>query len=164
MKVKLKKLEESLDLISNSLEDLQKRRELLLKNSRDAISLSAKAIVAMHTNDMKLAQNRLKDVRKLLRELRIIAKRDLRRYLVSPETEYVEAEVLFAIINNRPIPSRKSLSVCDSSYLLGILDAIGEVKRLILDRIREGRSEVASELFSTAENVYILISPFAAYD
>ena len=154
----------SLDLISKELDDIRNRREIVLKGSRDVISLSSKSIVAMHTENKPLARALLKDARRKLVRLRKEARQDLAKYLVSPETEYVEAEVLFSIITKRRIPAFRSLSVNEASYILGLLDAIGEIKRLILDSIRVGKTDEASDLFSIAEGLYIMISPFASFD
>ncbi len=154
----------SLDLISKELDDIRNRREIVLKGSRDVISLSSKSVVAMHTENKPLARALLKDARRKLVRLRKEARQDLTKYLVSPETEYVEAEVLFSIITKRRIPGFRSLSVNEASYILGLLDAIGEIKRLILDSIRVGKTDEASDLFSIAEGLYIMISPFASFD
>ena len=154
----------SLDLISRELDDVRNRREIILKGSRDVISLSSKSIVAMHTDRKTSARALLKDAKKKLVRLRKEARQDLTKYLISPETEYVEAEVLLSIITKRRIPAFRSLSVSEASYILGLLDVIGEIKRLILDSIRMGKSDEASDLFSIAEGLYIMISPFASFD
>jgi len=41
-----------------------------------------------------------------------------------------------AVIENKEFPSLKSLKVSEESYILGLLDCIGELKRLVLDNIR----------------------------
>ena len=57
-----------------------------------------------------------------------------------------------------------SLNVKGDSYILGLLDCIGELKRLAYDKIRSGKSEDANNLFALMERIYAVLFPFAAYD
>ena len=156
--------EKSLEEISESLEDVNLRREKLLKESRDVISLSSKAIINMHTRNFKDAKRNLDSVKNVLSNLQKTSQEDLTRYLIQPEGEYVEASVLYAIVNKKPIPSRKTLNVSDHAYLFGLSDAIGETKRLVYDKIRNGKSQEAANLFEIMEKLFVLLSPFTAYD
>ena len=63
---------------------------------------------------------------------------ELRRYLITPEQEFVEAACLIAIVEKREIPLDKKLGVMPESYVLGLLDCIGELKRMVFDKIRIG--------------------------
>lgn len=160
----LQAVEESLEGISAQLDGVEEKRERLLRESRDVISLSAKAILSIHTGSLKDAHLRLGEAEALLRALRRVAVHELRRYLTPPEAEYVEASVLYAIATKEALPSYHELRVGGTSYLLGLLDCIGEVKRLVIDRIREGRTQEATTLFGLMERLYVLLSPFAIYD
>ncbi|MCP8318428.1 MAG: RNA-binding protein [Candidatus Methylarchaceae archaeon HK01B] len=157
-------IEESLSEISRELDEVEGNREKLLRESRDVISLSAKAITDIHSMDLKNASSKIDKAKELLEELRKFGTQDLHRYLIVPETEYVEASALYSIAMKKPIPSDKELEVTNVSYLLGLLDTIGEIKRRIYDEIRRGKSSEASELFTIMEQLYILLLPFAVYD
>ncbi len=157
-------VEKSLELISRELDEVQERRESILKESRDVISLASRAIVSLHVGKSKEARSQLRSAGIALEELRRVAVPDLHRYLVPPEAEFVEASILHAVESVKPIPSHKDLGVASASYLLGLLDAIGEIKRAVYDRIRQGRSGEALDLFEIMERLYVLLSPFAVYD
>lgn len=157
-------VERSLELISGELDKVEERRERILRESRDVISLASKAIVSIHVGKLKEARSHLKSGNTLLEELKKVAVQDLHRYLVPPESEFVEASVLYSIESEKGIPSCKDLGVANTSYLLGLLDAVGEIKRAVYDRIRQGRTSEALELFSIMERLYVLLSPFAVYD
>ena len=157
-------VERSLELISGELDKVEERRERILRESRDVISLASKAIVSIHVGKLKEARSHLKSANTLLEELKKVAVQDLHRYLVPPESEFVEASVLYSIESEKGIPSCKDLGVANTSYLLGLLDAVGEIKRAVYDRIRQGRTSEALELFSIMERLYVLLSPFAVYD
>ena len=81
----------------------------------------------------------------MLAEFRDYAEDDLKRYMLVPEQEFVEASVLMSIIDNSEIPGVLDLKVSGPSYTLGLLDSIGETKRMIYDRIRQGKSDDARE-------------------
>ena len=100
----------------------------------------------------------------MLAEFRDYAEDDLKRYMLVPEQEFVEASVLMSIIDNSEIPGVLDLKVSGPSYTLGLLDSIGETKRMIYDKIRQGKSDDARELFKIMEHLYSLIYPFAIYD
>jgi translin len=50
------------------------------------------------------------------------------------------------------------------SYVLGLLDCIGELKRMILDKIRIGDVDNATRVFEVMENLYLYLYPFSMYD
>jgi translin len=157
-------LQESLLTINNELKGIEERREKLLKGTRDIISLCSKSIVDQHYGKRNEAREKLTKVSTMLAEFRDYAEDDLKRYMLVPEQEFVEASVLMSIIDNSEIPGVLELKVSGPSYTLGLLDSIGETKRMIYDRIRQGRSDDARELFKIMEHLYSLIYPFAIYD
>jgi translin len=89
---------------------------------------------------------------------------NLSRYLITPGQELVEAYVFLAIIKKEQIPSVKTLGVSGESYVLGLLDCIGELKRLVYDDIRIGNSSEALRVFDIMEKLYLELGPFAVYD
>ncbi|MDA7997741.1 MAG: RNA-binding protein, partial [Nitrosopumilus sp.] len=60
--------------------------------------------------------------------------------------------------------SMKSLDVRPEPYVLGLLDCIGELKRMILDRIRAGRTGEADGVFEVMDALYMQLRQFALYD
>ena len=158
------RLMESLEMIVKELDMKISRREDLLKESRAAIALSSRAIVNMHTGKKTEAEEELIQNNDLLIDLRKIAKEDLKRYLISPETEYAEAMIIRSISADEDIPSQEILKVGNEGYILGLLDSVGEIKRMVYDNLRKGEVARASDLFELMEEIYTLLSPFAVYD
>ncbi|HSA98016.1 MAG TPA: RNA-binding protein, partial [Candidatus Nitrosotenuis sp.] len=62
------------------------------------------------------------------------------------------------------IPSNISFGVSDEAYVMGLLDCIGELKRHVFDRIRNGDLEDAKRIFGIMENLYLMLYPLASYD
>jgi len=160
----LKKVNPSLNKIAKSLAEIQDAREFLLKNTREIIIICSKSIISAHKGDMKSAKNNLKQADVLLKKYKKKATPDLRRYMIIPEQEFVEAASLIAIIEKKEIPSEKELGVMQESYVLGLMDCIGELKRMIFDKIRIGDIDNATRIFEVMENMYLYLYPFSMYD
>jgi len=160
----LKNVKYSLDKISKSLSEVQDNREFLLKNTREIVILCSRSIISLHNGEMKKAKQNLRDADLLLKKYRKKAKLDLQRYLVTSEQEFVEAACLLAIVEKKEIPSDKQLKVSEEGYVLGLLDCIGEMKRMIFDKIRIGDINNALRIFEIMENLYLHLYPFSMYD
>ena len=160
----LKNVKPSLNKIAKSLENIQEAREFLLKNTREIIILCSRSIIAVHKGDLKTGKNNLKQADKLLKKYKKKATGGLRRYLITPEQEFVEAACLIAIVEKKEIPSDKKLSVMPESYVLGLLDCVGELKRRVFDEIRIGDTDEATRVFEVMENLYLHLYTFSMYD
>jgi translin len=160
----LKNVKPSLNKIVKSLANTQDAREFLLKNTREIIILCSRSIISVHKGDLKTGKKNLKQADKLLKKYKKKAIGELRRYLITPEQEFVEAACLIAIVEKKEIPSDKKLSVMPESYVLGLLDCIGELKRMVFDKIRMGEVEEASRIFEIMENLYLHLYTFSMYD
>ncbi|MFL6372274.1 MAG: RNA-binding protein [Nitrososphaera sp.] len=157
-------IQSSLEEINKSLKDIQERREKLIKGTRDVIMLCSKSIVAMHHGQLEEAKNKMDDAKLMLEDFRTYARHDLYRHIAVAEQELVEAYALKSVMDDLPMPTMRELNVTGESYLTGLLDCVGEIKRLVYDRMRLGRGKDAEKLFATMEEIYNAIYPFAAYD
>ena len=160
----LKNVKTSLDKISTSLSSTQESREFLIKNTREVVILCSQSIIAVHKSDLKSAKAKAKKAKSLLNSQKKKAAGELRRYIITPEQELVEAFSLIAVTEGKPIPSINSLKVSPESYILGLLDCIGELKRLIYDRIRADKAEEAQRIFEIMGELYQYLYPFATFD
>lgn len=145
---------------SNQLE----RRERVLKGSRDVIAACSRAIIDVHTGKMKEAEREHATARSLLASLKKTSGASASRYLVSPEAEYVEASAVIALFRAKEVPSMDALGASPEAYLLGLLDTVGELKRLVLDSILQRKPAEAKRYFGVMEELYSLCSPLAVYD
>jgi translin len=157
-------IQSSLNEIDANLKDIQDRREKLIKGTRDIIMLCSKSIIALHHGKTAEAKVSMVQAKSMLEEFRAYAKHDLSRYIVVAEQELVEAHALLSVMENRMLPSINDVGVMGESYLTGLLDCVGEIKRLVYDRMRSGRAQDAEKLFATMEEIYGAVYPFAAYD
>jgi len=160
----LKNVKSSLPRISKSLQASNASREFLIKNTRDVVIFCSHSIIAAHKGDLRLAREKIKKAEAILKVNQKKAKNSFKKYLITPEQEFVEAHSFLAIVENKEIPSLKSLKVSEESYILGLLDCIGELKRFVLDNIRNDQLKKANRIFNIMENLYQALYPFAMYD
>ena len=50
------------------------------------------------------------------------------------------------------------------SYVLGLLDCVGELKRQVFDKIRMNNIDEAIRIFEVMENLYLQLYTFSMYD
>ena len=159
------KMESSLNEFSIHLKQVESSREKLIKENREIISLCSKAIILLHSNNLKDATDMISKALDLIRDLRKFVISDLDRYLWPAEQEYVEAYILREIVEKKPsISSHIDLDVSLNAYLMGLLDCIGEIKRMIYDNLRRNDFETSLSLFVIMQSFYDSIYPFSFYD
>lgn len=160
----LSNVQTDVEEINKKFKDIEERRNAIIKGTRDATILCSKAIVSMHSHKKNESIEYIEKSKKLLKQFKELGKDDLQKYLYIAEQEFVEAYCLFSIAENAAIPGKRSLEVSDISYVMGLLDCIGEIKRMIIDKIRsEGTSNVTA-LFELMDKIYGTIYPLAVYD
>ncbi|HXW94533.1 MAG TPA: hypothetical protein VEJ19_02355 [Nitrososphaerales archaeon] len=160
----MEEVEKSLKSMESRFASQLERRDKVLKESRDVISACSRAIINVHTGKMKEAEKEHANARSLLATLKGSSEGSASRYLISPEAEYVEASAVIALAKEKDIPSMQRLGASPEAYLLGLLDSVGELKRLVLDSILQRRLNQARRYFGVMEELYSLCSPLAVYD
>lgn len=154
----------TLKKISSELDDVEHRREALIKGTRGVIMKCSKSIMALHRGRFEDAIKLLDEAQTELGSLRAYIHDDLERYLINAEQELVEAYQLKCVYQKTSLAGIEELNVATSSYLLGLLDSIGEIKRMIYDNLRTERTSDALSLFALMEDLYSSIYPFSVYD
>ncbi|HSF00897.1 MAG TPA: RNA-binding protein [Nitrososphaeraceae archaeon] len=158
------KVKISLKSIHDELQSIESRREQLIKESRDIIILCSQSIISLHQGNIQESQLKLDKAKNLYLSLKTLAQDDLSRYLSMSEQELVEANLLMNIVKNESLLGIGDIGVSSQAYLFGILDCIGEIKRMVYDMVRYGRYDKAESLFIVMQEIYSAIYPFSIYD
>jgi translin len=158
------KIKISLKSINDEMQLIENRREQLIKESRDIIILCSQAIISLHQGQIQESQLKLDKAKDLYFSLRTLAQADLLRYLSISEQELVECSLLMSIVKNEALPGSDEIGVSSQAYLFGILDCIGEIKRMVYDMVRLNRYDQAEYLFRVMQEIYSEIYPFSIYD
>lgn len=158
------KVKISLKSVHDELQSIENRREHLIKESRDIVILCSQSIISLHQGNIEESQLKLDKAKDLYLSLKTLAQVDLLRYLSMSEQELVESSLLMSIVKNETLPGLDEIGVSSQAYLFGILDCIGEIKRMVYDMVRLGRYEQAESLFRIMQEIYSDIYPFSIYD
>jgi translin len=149
------------DQIRKRLDAKSDAREKGLRGSRQAIRHCANSIRATHRGDMELAEDLKKQARASLDDARTAMEPfpDIyyAGFLQDAEKEYAEACATFALINSKEIPTPEEVNVGDAPYLNGLAEAIGELRRHILDIMRQGNLERGEELLGAMDDIYYVL-------
>lgn len=158
------KIKISLQSINDEMQLIENRREQLIKESRDIIILCSQSIISLHQGHIQESQLKLDKAKDLYFSLKTLAQTDLLRYLSMSEQELVECSLLMSIVKNEALPGLDEIGVSSQAYLFGILDCIGEIKRMVYDMVRLDRYDQAEYLFTVMQEIYSEIYPFSIYD
>lgn len=71
--------------------------------------------------------------------------------------EYVEANVTCALIQSQALQTPEELGVVNATYLNGLAEVVGELRRRILDILRHGYSQEAERLLGYMDEIYSVL-------
>lgn len=130
---------------------LEEERKLdeYLREERGVVRLCARSIKEVHRGDLGEAEALAREAGEQIGRLPKIEGRG--RHV---EQEYAEALALLSIAKGEEIQDYGKMGVSAQGYLLGLADAIGEIKRLIVECLRKGEREAAGRYFSRMEDIY----------
>ncbi len=136
-------------------------REQALSASRAIIRMSANAIRSVHRGEFEQAESMLDEARRV-RDDAVAALQghaDVYHagFLHDAQKEYAEARTTLALVRGGPIPSPEELGVEYPAYLNGIAEAVGELRRAILDRLRAGNDEGCEDLLDAMDDIYSVV-------
>lgn len=155
------KLEELGSQLIKELETKNAAREKALTASRELTRSCALSIRAVHRGENDKARE-LRDRAKAMSDQIITALQvhpDLRftGYVQDSQKELVEASVTYAIINHEVIPGQDELGVEPAAYLNGMGEAVGELRRYILDKLRKGDTSRCEEILQVMDDIYSIL-------
>jgi len=145
---------EALDLKHNA-------RELTLPASRRAIRSCSMAIRAVHRREFREARELIAVAAAYLAEAdaALDDHPDVRYagFIHDAKKEFAEANLTLAFVADNPIPTATELGVEVQAYLNGMAEAASELRRQVLDRLREDDTDEAERLFKVMDDVYGLL-------
>jgi len=160
----MKNLEKIVEKIEKNIDDKDKVREQALRAAREIIIGCRKAIQCIHQSLMKEAKNNIKKSSVKLQKLYDLTKGypDLYHagFIENAAQEFVEASCLYNIMQDKDLPDPDEIQTTYTSYLLGLCDLVGELRRSAIDSIRAGEQEKADEFLSMMEEIYDVIIRF----
>jgi len=160
----MKNLGKIVDKIEKSIDSKDKIREKALRTSREIIINCRKAIQKIHQVSMKDAEKNIKEASVKLEDLYSITEGhpDLYHagFVENAAQELVEAHCLYNVMKGKDLPDPDEIKTTYSSYLLGLCDLVGELRRTALDSIRHGKAKRADKYLDMMEDIYDVIIRF----
>jgi len=152
------KLEKIVEQIRQNFEIRTSARDEALKQARQLTRACSLSIRAVHRNDFDVMEGYLAEAQTLANKLREDLKDhpDLYYAGYSQDSlkEFVEANVTCALIQNQALHTPEELGVEYATYLNGLAEVVGELRRRILDILRSGYSQEAERLLSHMDDIY----------
>lgn len=136
-------------------------RDGALTRARSLTRHSANAIRAIHRSESDLAHEHLEAGRQLLNELKseLADYPDLyyAGYTQDAIKELCEATLTCAYCENREIPTPDEMGVIYSTFLRGLAETPGELRRRCMDILRAGYSDEAERLMAQMDEIYSIL-------
>ena len=157
----MQNLEPIIEKIRLSFDARTAARDQALAQARLVTRHSANAIRAIHRDQSDLAQQHLDEAHRLVSSIQASLKDypDLyyAGYTQDALKEFVEATITCILIENHPLPSPEELGMVESTYLNGLAEVVGELRRRCLDILRQGYSHEAERLLGYMDDIYAML-------
>ena len=144
--------------IDRRLAAANEARETALPACRRAIRAAGSSIRAVHRRDAATAATLADASEAAVREAQqVLEPFPAVRYagfLHDAEKEYVEARAVATLVAGAPVPAPDELRVAPTAWMRGVAEAASELRRHLLDRLREGDVERGEALLDAMEDVY----------
>jgi len=155
------KLESIAESIRQDFDIRTAERDKALARARQLTRACSLAIRAVHRDDVEAMDSQLDEAHQLAKKLTT----DLNDhpdlfftgYTQDALKEYVEANVTCALIRNQALLTPEELGVVNATYLNGLAEVVGELRRRILDILRNGYSKEAERLLSYMDEIYSVL-------
>ena len=155
-------LTDNLDSISErirlSLSAKDAAREKALPLCREVIRCSSQAIRAVHRQEFDRAEGLLKSARNLLSEAKQALTDNIELghtgFLRDAQKEFAEGSIILALVTGKPTPDPDGLAIDYAAYLNGLGEAVGELRRYLLDSMRKGDLSRGEEILSAMDDIY----------
>ncbi|HET6315725.1 MAG TPA: haloacid dehalogenase [Chloroflexota bacterium] len=145
-------------------EELERKnaaREQVLRWSRELVRACANSIRAVHRRDYLKADELAAEAsdlnRRICSTLEDMADIYWTGYVQDAQKELVEACATYALVRGGPLPDPQALGVAPGPYLNGLAEAVGELRRYVLDMLRRGEMDGCERLLDSMDEIYALL-------
>jgi len=155
------KLEKIAEQIRQTFDTLTVARDQALTSARALTRACALSIRAVHRDETDVMQAHLAEARQLATAL----KTDLADfpalyfagYTQDSLKEFAEASITCALIRHEPLPTPEELELPPHTYLNGLAESVGEMRRRCLDMLRQDNSTEAERLLGHMDDIYSIL-------
>lgn len=164
----MKSLSEILEEIRKRLDEKETLREEILPIARQLIRESAALIKNAHRKEWEEASLRRNTLLEVVQNLKtkLAYSLDLwfAGFVQDALKEVAEACLVYSLLRGEPVPTPEELRIGDAPYLNGLLEAMGELRRAVLDSIRNDDLTTAERFLNVMDEVYFAAMSFDQAD
>lgn len=136
-------------------------REQALRWSRELVRACANTIRAVHRREFESAERLLAEAHELNGRITALlgGMGDIfwAGYVQDAQKELVEACCTFALVRDAALPAPSELGVAPAAFLNGLAEAVGELRRYLLDTLRRGEVTGGEALLGKMDDIYALL-------
>ncbi len=136
-------------------------REQALRLHREVIRYSGLSIRAIHRGEFDEAGRMIAQAGSVLADIRQAVETAPEVYYAGfvqdAQKEFAEANVTLALVTGTDMPAPETLKVDVAAFMNGMAEAIGEVRRYIMDSLRRGDDEHAEKFLELMDEIYYLL-------
>ncbi len=151
-------LESIAEQICETFSGVDEAREKALPLCRDVIRHCSRSIRALHRQEFDQASELLQAAGKCLCSAReaVLPYRELTStsFVRDAQKEFAEASITLSLVTGNALPGPDELQVDPAPYLNGLGEAAGELRRYLLDNIRQGDLSQGEDLLSAMDDIY----------
>jgi translin len=151
-------LKRVLKKIEIELRERERIKDELFDGMRKATRLSKQAIFSIHKNQLHKAEELLQESRALFTNLEEIPKEHQKfiysGIVYSAQQEYAEACIFLRLVQDGKFIDPVRIDVPSTSFLLGLADTVGELRRRTLNCLRHNDVGQAERNLEMMEKIY----------
>jgi translin len=136
-------------------------REKALPVCREAIRFCSQSIRAIHRQEFTEAVNLLRSADTLIKEAErsLVGSPEVMNtgFLRDAQKEYAEGSLLLALVTGQATPGPAEMAIDSAAYLNGLGEAVGELRRYLLDGMRRGDLTRGEELLAAMDDIYSVL-------
>ena len=136
-------------------------REKALPLFREVIRHCSNAIRAVHRREFDQAKGLLQSARNLLNEaeqaIADYSELSSTGFIRDAQKEFAEGSITLALVTGNQPPTPDELGIDFTAYLNGLGEAVGELRRYLLDSMRKGDLSRGDELLSAMDDIYNIL-------
>jgi translin len=157
----MQKLEKIAEQIRQTFDSLSVARDQALALARALTRACALSIRAVHRDETEVMQAHLDEARQLAHALRTgledFPALYFAGYTQDSLKEFAEASITCALIRHEPLPTPEELNLPANTYLNGLAESVGEMRRRCLDMLRQDNSSEAERLLGHMDDIFSIL-------
>jgi len=156
--------ESSFDEIRQEIEADDQVREKSLPLARSAVRKCSESIKLAHRGEYEAAKGSLEEANDLITKTKIELDKSTflnrSRILDTAYQELTEASNVLSILEKDSLTPPGTFDIPSRPYLTGLADTIGEIRRAILERLRNDDTDRSTRLLSIMEEIFEMLNSF----